>query len=204
VTIKRMLPVFGVYDEPSGHGEVWFENVRLPKSAFISGPGKGFEIAQSRLGPGRIHHAMRCIGASEVALQLLIERGLSRVAFGKPILNLGGNREKVADHRIAIDQARLLTLFAAWKLDELGPLGALREISAIKVVAPNVLQAVVDDAIQIHGGAGVSFDFPLTALFAVARALRLADGPDAVHRGVIARLELARYGASRFPGAGRE
>src|ERR1019366_4092862 len=151
------------------------ENVRLPVSSFISGPGKGFEIAQSRLGPGRIHHAMRCIGASELALQLLIE----------------------------IDQARLLTLFAAWKLDELGPLGALREISAIKVVAPSVLQHVVDEAIQIHGGAGVSFDFPLTALFAVARALRLADGPDAVHRGVIARLELAKYGASRFPGQGR-
>jgi acyl-CoA dehydrogenase len=204
VTIKRMLPVFGVYDEPSGHGEVWFENVRLPRSSFISGPGKGFEIAQGRLGPGRIHHAMRCIGASELALQLLIERGLSRVAFGKPLLNLGGNREKVADLRIAIDQARLLTLFAAWKLDELGPLGALREISAIKVVAPNVLQHVVDEAIQIHGGAGVSYDFPLTALFAVARALRLADGPDAVHRGVIARLELAKYGASRFPGQGRE
>ncbi|HEY5145185.1 MAG TPA: acyl-CoA dehydrogenase family protein, partial [Polyangiaceae bacterium] len=132
-----------------------------------------------------------------------IERGLSRVAFGKPLLNLGGNREKVADLRIAIDQARLLTLFAAWKLDELGPLGALREISAIKVVAPNVLQRVVDDAIQIHGGAGVSYDFPLTALFAVARSLRLADGPDEVHRGVIARLELAKYGASRFPGQGR-
>jgi alkylation response protein AidB-like acyl-CoA dehydrogenase len=203
VTIKRMLPVFGVYDEPYGHGEVWFENVRLPRSSFISGPGKGFEIAQGRLGPGRIHHAMRCIGASELALRLLIERGLSRVAFGKPLLNLGGNREKVADLRIAIDQARLLTLFAAWKLDELGPLGALREISAIKVVAPNVLQRVVDDAIQIHGGAGVSYDFPLTALFAVARSLRLADGPDEVHRGVIARLELAKYGASRFPGQGR-
>jgi alkylation response protein AidB-like acyl-CoA dehydrogenase len=203
VTIKRMLPVFGAYDEPYGHGEVWFEDVRLPRSAFISGPGKGFEIAQGRLGPGRIHHSMRCIGASELALQLLIERGLSRVAFGKPLVNLGGNREKIADLRIAIDQARLLTLFAAWKLDELGPLGALREISAIKVVAPNVLQHVVDEAIQMHGGAGVSYDFPLTALFAVARALRLADGPDAVHRGVIARLELAKYGASRLPGQGR-
>jgi len=127
-----MLPVFGVYDEPYGHGEVWFENVRLPRSSFVSGPGKGFEIAQGRLGPGVSTTPMRCIGASELALQLLIERGLSRVAFGKPLLNLGGNREKVADLRIAIDQARLLTLFAAWKLDELGPLGALREISAIR------------------------------------------------------------------------
>lgn len=193
VTIKRMVPVFGEYDAPYGHGEVWFENVRLPKSAIIHGPGKGFEIAQGRLGPGRIHHCMRCIGAAEVALQLMIERGLQRVAFGKPLLNLGGNRERVAEMRIAIDQARLLTLFAAWKIDEVGALAALTEISAIKVVAPNVLQQVVDHAIQIHGGAGVSNDVPLTALFAVARVLRIADGPDEVHKGLIARVELAKY-----------
>ncbi|MDY7231749.1 acyl-CoA dehydrogenase family protein [Hyalangium rubrum] len=193
VSIQRMLPVFGEYDEPYGHGEVWFENVRVPKANFIVGPGKGFEIAQGRLGPGRIHHCMRCIGAAERALQLLIERGIARVAFGKPLVNLGGNRERIADLRIAIDQARLLTLFAAWKLDDVGALGALSEISAIKVVAPNVLQQVVDEAIQIHGGAGVSSDVPLTALFAQARALRLADGPDAVHRGVIAKLELSKY-----------
>jgi acyl-CoA dehydrogenase len=195
VTIKRMLPVFGEYDPPYGHGEVWFENVRLPVSSFIKGPGCGFEIAQGRLGPGRIHHCMRAIGAAEVALKLLIERGNSRVAFGKPILNLGGNRERVADLRIAIDQARLLTLYAAWKIDKQGAMAALSEISAIKVVAPNVLQQTVDAAIQIHGGAGVSYDFPLTALFAMARVLRIADGPDEVHRGVIARVELAKYPA---------
>ncbi len=193
ITIKRMLSVFGDYDAPFGHGEVWFDNVRVPKRNFIGGPGKGFEIAQGRLGPGRIHHCMRCIGAAEYALELLIERGISRVAFGKPIMNLGGNREKIADFRVAIDQARLLTLHAAWKLDELGPLGALVDISAIKVVAPSVLQQISDEAIQIHGGAGVSSDFPLTALYAMSRILRIVDGPDAVHRGVIARLELAKY-----------
>ena len=193
VTIKRMLPVFGHYDEPYGHGEVWFENVRVPGSNFVAGPGRGFEIAQGRLGPGRIHHCMRCIGAAERALQLLIERGIKRVAFGKPLVNLGGNRERIADLRIAIDQARLLTLYAAWKLDQVGPLAALNEISAIKVVAPNVLQRVVDEAIQMHGGAGVSEDVPLTALFAHARVLRIADGPDAVHRGLIAKVELAKY-----------
>jgi acyl-CoA dehydrogenase len=195
VQIKRMLPVFGEYDPPYGHGEVWFENVRLPLSSMVLGPGRGFEIAQGRLGPGRIHHCMRTIGAAEAALKLLIERGNSRVAFGKPILNLGGNRERVADLRIAIDQARLLTLYAAWKIDKMGSMAALSEVSAIKVVAPNVLQQVVDAAIQIHGGAGVSYDFPLTAMFAMARVLRLADGPDEVHRGVIARLELAKYAA---------
>jgi alkylation response protein AidB-like acyl-CoA dehydrogenase len=138
---------------------------------------------------------MRCLGSAEMGLELLIRRGLSRVAFGKPIINLGGNRERLADLRIAIDQARLLTLFAAWKIDTVGTMAALTEVSAIKVVAPNVLQQVVDLAIQIHGGAGVSYDVPLTAMFATARVLRLADGPDEVHRGVIARMELAKYGA---------
>lgn len=193
VTIKRMLTVFGTYDEPYGHGEVWFENVQLPAANIIAGPGMGFEIAQGRLGPGRIHHCMRCIGAAERALQLMVERGLTRVAFGKPLINLGGNRERLAELRMAIDQARLLTLFAAWRLDQVGAMAALTEISAIKVVAPNVLQQVVDQAIQIHGGAGVSNDTPLAALFGVARVLRLADGPDEVHRGVIARMELAKY-----------
>jgi acyl-CoA dehydrogenase len=198
VTVQRMLPVFGEYDAPSGHGEVWFDDVRVPRSNLIAGAGRGFEIAQGRLGPGRIHHCMRCIGAAERALTLLIERGLARTAFGKPLINLGGNRERIADLRIAIDQARLLTLYAAWKLDQVGALGALTEISAIKVVAPSVLQRVVDEAIQMFGGAGLSDDVPLTALFAVARTLRIADGPDAVHRGVIARVELARYaGAAR-------
>ncbi|NKF23938.1 acyl-CoA dehydrogenase family protein [Solimonas marina] len=195
VTIQRMLPVFSEYDEPYGHGEVHFDNVRVPKSNLIKGIGKGFEIAQGRLGPGRIHHCMRCIGAAERALELLIERGLTRVAFGKPLLQLGGNRERIADLRIAIDQARLLTLFAAWKVDKIGVHAALTEISAIKVVAPNVLEQVVSEAIQIHGGAGLSNDFPLTALYATARVLRLADGPDAVHRGMIARVELGKFGS---------
>jgi acyl-CoA dehydrogenase len=194
VTIKRMLPVFGEYDAPSGHGEVWFENVRVPAKNIILGPGRGFEIAQGRLGPGRIHHCMRCIGAAEMALELLIKRGNERVAFGKPLMNLGGNRERLADMRIAIDQARLLTLYAAWKIDQVGAMASLTEISAIKVVAPNVLQQVADFAIQIHGGAGLTYDFPLTAIFASARVLRLADGPDEVHRGLIARVELAKYG----------
>jgi acyl-CoA dehydrogenase len=194
VTIKRMLPVFGEYDAPSGHGEVWFENVRLPKSAFILGPGRGFEIAQGRLGPGRIHHCMRCIGAAEMGLEYMIQRGMERVAFGKALINLGGNRERIADLRIAIDQARLLTLYAAWKIDQVGAIAALTEISAIKVAAPNVLQKVADSAIQIFGGAGLTYDFPLTALFTAARVLRLADGPDEVHRGLIARVEIAKYG----------
>ena len=174
-----------------------FRDVRVPLSNIIAGPGRGFEIAQGRLGPGRIHHCMRCIGAAEQALELMIDRGMNRTAFGKPLLNLGGNRERVAEARIAIDQARLLTLYAAWKLDKVGALGAMTEISAIKVVAPNVLQKVVDDAIQIHGGAGVSSDTPLAGFFAQARSLRLADGPDEVHKGLIARIELARRGFSR-------
>lgn len=196
ITIERMLPVFGEYDAPHGHGEVVFENVRVPLSNFIGGAGDGFAIAQGRLGPGRIHHCMRCIGAAEKALELMIDRGMSRTAFGKPILNLGGNREKIAEARIMIDQARLLTLHAAWKMDKVGNMAAMTEISAIKVVAPNVLQQVVDMAIQIHGGAGVSHDTPLTAFFGQARSLRLADGPDEVHKGVIAKIELAKRGYS--------
>ena len=193
LTIERMLPVFGEYDEPYGHGQVRFENVRVPRSNVIAGLGKGFEIAQKRLGPGRIHHCMRAIGAAERALALMITRGMSRVAFGKPTIDLGGNRERIARYRIAIDQARLLTLHAAWKIDTVGAMEAMTEISAIKVVAPNVLQDVVDGAIQMHGGAGMSGDVPLTALFVMARALRIADGPDEVHLGVIARREIRKY-----------
>jgi acyl-CoA dehydrogenase len=203
VTVKRMLSVFGEYDPPFGHGEVEFDHVRVPKANLIAGVGQGFAIAQGRLGPGRIHHCMRCIGAAERALALLIERGVKRTAFGKPLVNLGGNRERIADLRIAIDQARLLTLFAAWKIDTVGAMAALTEISAIKVVAPNVLQAVADEAIQMHGGAGVSGDAPLTALFSMARVLRIADGPDAVHRGVIAKVELAKY-AHLLPRDGKD
>ena len=197
VEIQRMLPVFGEYDEPHGHGEVHFHNVRVPIGNFISGPGRGFEIAQGRLGPGRIHHCMRCIGAAEKSLELAIQRGLERTAFRKPLIDLGGNRERLAECRVAIDQARLLTLQAAWKIDTLGVMSALTDVSAIKVVAPSMLQHVVDFAIQIHGGAGVSHDTPLTMFFNQARSLRLADGPDEVHKGMIARLELMKYGVKR-------
>lgn len=196
VTIERMLPVFGDYDAPHGHGEISFNNVRVPLSHFIGGAGQGFEIAQGRLGPGRIHHCMRCIGAAEKSLDLMIERGMSRTAFGKEILKLGGNLERIAEARVAIDQARLLTLYAAYKMDTLGNMAALTEISAIKVVAPSVLEKVVDMAIQIHGGAGMSRDTILTGFFAQARSLRLADGPDEVHKGMIAKLELAKRGYS--------
>lgn len=193
VKVERMLPVFGELDEPYGHGEVSFTNVRLPKSAIIAGPGRGFEIAQGRLGPGRVHHCMRAIGAAERALELMIDRATKREAFGKPIVNLGGNRDIIANTRIAIEQARLLTLKTAWLLDTKGVMGAMSEVSQIKVVVPNMLQTIVDQAIQIHGGAGVSEDFPLTAMFAYARCLRLADGPDEVHRGLVAKLELLKH-----------
>jgi acyl-CoA dehydrogenase len=192
VKILRMLPVFGHLDEPHGHAEVLFENVRLPVSAIIAGPGRGFEIAQGRLGPGRIHHCMRAVGAAERALERLCQRAVHRVAFGKPLSNLGGNRDIIANSRMAIDQARLLTMKAAWALDTLGTFGALVDISAIKVIAPNVLQSVTDAAIQIHGGEGMA-DAELTRLLAMARALRIADGPDEVHRGMVARLELKKY-----------
>jgi len=192
VSIVRMLPVFGDLDEPHGHAEIRFDDVRLPASAFIAGPGRGFEIAQGRLGPGRIHHCMRAIGAAERALERLCRRAVSRVAFGKPLANLGSNRDIIANCRMAIDQARLLTLKAAWALDKHGVFGALTEVSAIKVVAPNVLQTVVDAAIQIHGGAGVADD-ELARLMAMARCLRIADGPDEVHRGVVARIEIRKY-----------
>ena len=194
VTIERMLPVFGDYDAPHGHGEVSFDHVRVPIENFIGGAGQGFSIAQGRLGPGRIHHCMRCIGAAEKSLELMIERGMQRKAFGKEILKLGGNLERVAEARVAIDQARLLTLYAAYKMDTMGNMAALIEISAIKVVAPSVLEKVVDMAIQIHGGTGLSRDTPLTGFFAQARALRLADGPDEVHKGMIAKLELTKRG----------
>ncbi len=192
VKVLRMLPVFGHLDEPHGHAEVLFDDVRLPASAIIAGPGRGFEIAQGRLGPGRIHHCMRAIGGAERALERLCQRAVHRVAFGKPLSNLGGNRDIIANSRMAIDQARLLTMKAAWALDTMGTFGALVDISAIKVIAPNVLQSVVDAAIQIHGGEGMS-DLELTRLLAMARALRIADGPDEVHRGMVARLELKKY-----------
>lgn len=190
VSVERMLPVFGALDEPHGHGEVSFTNVRLPVDHIIAGPGRGFEIAQGRLGPGRIHHCMRAIGAAERALELLCQRALTRVAFGQPLARLGGNVDVIANARVAIEQARLLTLKAAWMMDTVGVKGAMSEISQIKVVAPSVAQSVIDQAIQIHGGAGVCDDLPLTALYAYARVLRIADGPDEVHRALISKLEL--------------
>ena len=193
VKVERLLSTMGIFDEPVGHGEVSFTDVRVPKENILLGEGRAFEIAQGRLGPGRVHHCMRLIGQAEVALELAIKRGLSRSAFGKPLLNLGGNRERIADARMAIDQARLLVLNAAWKLDTGGPLNALSEVSQIKVVVPNVAQQVIDLAIQLHGGGGLSGDVPLSAMWTNARALRLADGPDEVHRGVVARVEIGKH-----------
>ncbi|MFL6145333.1 MAG: acyl-CoA dehydrogenase family protein [Labedaea sp.] len=193
VRVHRMLPVFGRHDEPFGHGEVSFTDVRLPLDAVIAGPGRGFEIAQGRLGPGRIHHCMRLIGLAEKALELACTRATTRVAFGKPLANLGGNRERIAKARIAINQARLLVLQTAWKLDTVGLRGARSEVSQIKVVVPNMATDVIDMAIQLHGAAGVTDDFPLAAAYTGARSLRLADGPDEVHLNLIARLELATY-----------
>ncbi|MFD6856466.1 acyl-CoA dehydrogenase family protein [Rhodococcus sp. NPDC060090] len=193
VTIERMLPAMGYFDEPGGHGEVSFIDVRLPLDAMIAGAGRGFEIAQGRLGPGRIHHCMRLVGLAEHTLELACRRGLDRTAFGKPIVNLGGNRERIADARIAINQLRLLVLHAAWLLDTQGLAGARSSVSEIKVAAPRVAQQIIDFAIQIHGGAGLSDDFPLAGAWTAARALRLADGPDEVHQGLVARFELGKY-----------
>jgi acyl-CoA dehydrogenase len=193
VEVVRMLPAMGRYDEPLGHGELRFTDVRVPRANLLLGEGQAFEIAQGRLGPGRVHHCMRLIGLAEKALELTCERGLQRTAFGKPIINLGGNRERVAQARIAIDSARLLVLHAAWLLDTQGPWGALSQVSQIKVAVPRMAQEVIDFAMQIHGGGGLSDDFPLAGAWTQARALRLADGPDEVHLGMVARLELASY-----------
>jgi acyl-CoA dehydrogenase len=193
VRVERMLSVLGMYDEPHGHGEVSFDGVRLPAANVLLGPGRAFEIAQGRLGPGRVHHCMRLVGLAELALELACRRATARTAFGRPLASLGGNRERIAEARIAIDSARLLVLHAAWKLDTAGTAGALKEVSAIKAAVPVMAQQVVDLAIQLHGGAGLSEDTPLAAAWASARSLRVADGPDEVHRGVVARLELAKY-----------
>jgi acyl-CoA dehydrogenase len=194
VKVERMLHAMGFHDAPYGHGEVSFSDVRLPKSAIIAGPGKGFEIAQGRLGPGRIHHCMRLIGLAEMALERACRRALDREAFGCPLAKLGGNGERIAGARIAIEQARLLVLKAAWSLDERGIVRSMSEVSQIKVAVPSMAQRVIDMAMQLHGGGGMSEDFPLAAAWTGARALRLADGPDEVHRGLIARMELKRYG----------
>jgi acyl-CoA dehydrogenase len=193
ITIKRPLPVFGYDDAPHGHCEILFENVRVPASNILLGEGRGFEIAQGRLGPGRIHHCMRAIGVAERALELMCRRLNSRVAFGRKISEQGVWRERIAESRIRIDTARLLTLKTAWLMDTVGNKQAQSEIAMIKVLAPTVAQQVLDWAIQAHGAAGVSDDFPLAYQWAGNRTLRLADGPDEVHRNAIARLELSKY-----------
>ncbi|TXB62978.1 acyl-CoA dehydrogenase family protein [Phaeodactylibacter luteus] len=193
VKVERMLPVFGTYDPPYGHGEVSFDQVRLPKSAVIAGLGKGFEIAQGRLGPGRVHHCMRLIGAAERALEMMVRRGLERTAFGKPLAKLGGNLDVIAKARMHIDMARLLVMKTAWLLDNKGIRGALSEVSQIKAIVPEIACKVIDDAIQMHGGMGLSQDTALAALYNYARVMRLADGPDEVHRAQVAYYELKKF-----------
>jgi acyl-CoA dehydrogenase len=193
VKVLRHLPVFGYDDAPHGHAEVLLENVRVPASNLLLGEGRGFEIAQGRLGPGRIHHCMRSIGVAERALELMCQRLTSRVAFGKPISSQSVWHERIAESRCAIDQARLMVLNAAYLMDTVGNKVARKEIAMIKVVVPNMTLTVLDWAIQAHGAAGVTSDFPLAQLWAGQRTLRIADGPDEVHRNAIAKLELAKY-----------
>jgi acyl-CoA dehydrogenase len=192
VTVMRNLPVFG-YEDHEGHAEVDFSDVRVPVTNLIANEGDGFMIAQARLGPGRIHHCMRAIGAAERALEMMCQRAVSRVTFGQPLATRGNIQDWIAESRIEIEMARLLTLKAAWLMDTVGNRQARMEISAIKVIAPNVATKVVDRAIQVHGGGGVSDDFPLASMYAHLRTLRLADGPDEVHKLSIARRELAPY-----------
>ena len=193
VQILRMLPVFGFDDAPHGHAEIVFENVRVPTSNILLGEGRGFEIAQGRLGPGRIHHCMRAIGLAERALEAMCRRSLARRPFGKPLADQGVTRERIANARILIDQARLLVLHAAWRMDTVGNKVARADIAAIKVAIPAMACQVIDWAIQAHGAGGVTTDFGLGNMYKVARTLRIVDGPDEVHRDQLARLELRAY-----------
>ncbi|SIO69828.1 acyl-CoA dehydrogenase [Burkholderia sp. GAS332] len=193
VKVLRHLPVFGYDDAPHGHAEISFENVRVPASNMLLGEGRGFEIAQGRLGPGRIHHCMRLIGRAERALESMCRRSLDRVAFGRPIADQGVTRERIANARIMIDQTRFLVLNAAHKMDTVGNKDARQEIAMIKVVAPSMACQVIDWAMQVHGGGAVSDDFGLARAYASSRTLRFADGPDEVHRNAIAKMELGRH-----------